>query len=54
MKSLKLFAVAAVFGVFFTACEAEPLNEDQVQIEEIEIISSTGSETDSTDDPDGN
>jgi len=45
MKSLKLFAVVAIFGAFLTACEAESLNEDQVQIEEIEVISGTGNES---------
>ena len=34
MKSLKLLAVAAIFGAIFTSCEAESLNEDQQQIGE--------------------
>ena len=54
MKSLKLLAVAALFGAIFTSCEAESLNEDQQQIEEIEIFSGTGSEVDSTqEEPEG-
>lgn len=41
MKSLKLFAVAAVFGAVFMSCEAESLNDDQVQVEEVDVFSST-------------
>lgn len=44
MKSLKLFAVAAVFGAVFMSCEAESLNEDQVQIEEVDVFSGTGND----------
>ena len=59
MKSLKLFAVVALFGTLLTACEVESLTEDQNMIEEIEIISSTGNDssevaTDEEDGEDGN
>ena len=54
MKSLKLLAVVAIFGAALTSCEAESLNEDQQQIEEIEIFSGTGNEVDTTqEEPEG-
>lgn len=44
MKSLKLLAVAAIFGAFMTSCVAESINEDEQQIEELDIISGTGND----------
>ena len=53
MKSLKLLAVAAIFGAFITSCEADSINEDEQQLNEIEIISSTGDKVDAPEDPEG-
>jgi len=46
MKSLKLLAVAAIFGAFMTSCEADSITEDEQQLNEIEVISSTGDQVD--------
>jgi len=49
MKSLKLLAVAALFGAFFSSCEADSITEDEMQIE---IVSTTGDKVDvPADDP---
>jgi len=54
MKSLKLFAVAAIFGAFMTSCEAESISEDENLIEEIEVFSETGGKVDvPSEDPEG-
>ncbi len=42
MKSLKLLAVAAIFGAFMTSCVAESITEDEQLVEESEILSGTG------------
>ena len=53
MKSLKLLAVAAIIGAFMTSCEADSINEDEQQLNEIEVISSTGNEVDKPKGSDG-
>ncbi len=52
MKSLKVLAVVALFGAFFVSCEAESLNDEQ-QIDQIEVISSTGDQVDKPKGSDG-
>lgn len=53
MKSLKLLAVAAIFGAFMTSCEADSINEDEQQLNEIEILSTTGDKVDVPEGSDG-
>ncbi len=53
MKSLKLLAVAAIFGAFMTSCEADSINEDEQLIEEIDVFSGTEGEVDKPENPDG-
>lgn len=46
MKSLKLLAVAAIFGAFMTSCEADSINEDDQLIEEMDVYFGTEKEVD--------
>ncbi|MBT8304341.1 MAG: hypothetical protein KJP09_07715 [Bacteroidia bacterium] len=53
MKSLKLLAIAAIFGAFITSCEADSITEDEQLIEEMDVFSGTGDEVDAPEDPGG-
>ncbi|MBT8393860.1 MAG: hypothetical protein HKO81_00985 [Flavobacteriaceae bacterium] len=47
MRSLKLLLVAAVFCSAFVACEKQDLNEDELMLNEVDVVSvTTGGQVD--------